>query len=150
MIQVLQASHNGELYKRHVRTVDDIADVIRETNLETLTNRSGIDFWFTPSIHRAHLFINRNATEIFLATTRFTAANVPLLRGIVVLAAHDGAGEPADLDDARIETLAETIGSLSWRQDLVLSRRIATDQRRRRRASRTTTRTEAADLSWMT
>lgn len=150
MIQVLHASHNGELYKRRVRSVDDIADVIRETNLETLTNRSGIDFWFTPSIHRAHQRINRKATEILLATTRFTAANVPLLRGIVVLTAHDDAGELAALTDSQIDTLADTIGSLSWRQELVLSRRIATDQRRQVRASRTTSRTEAARPSWMT
>lgn len=150
MIQVLHASHNGELYKRRVRSVADIADIIRESHLETLTNRSGIDFWFTPSTHRAHRCVNRKATEMFLATTRFTAANVPLLRGIVVLAAHDGACEPAALDDTQIDTLAETIGSLSWREDLVLSHRIATDQRRRLRASRTTSRTEAARLSWMT
>ncbi len=48
MIQVLHASHNGELYKRRVLSVDDIADLIRETSLETLTNTAGIDFWFTP------------------------------------------------------------------------------------------------------
>lgn len=48
MIQVLHASHNGELYKRRVVSVEDIADLIRETSLETLTNTAGIDFWFTP------------------------------------------------------------------------------------------------------
>ena len=90
MIQVLHASHNGELYKRRVLSADDIADLIRETSLETLTNTAGIDFWFTPSTHRAHRRVNRSATELLLATTRFTASNVPLMRGIVVLAAHDG------------------------------------------------------------
>ena len=92
MIQVLHASHNGELYKRRVLSADDIADLIRETSVETLTNTAGIDFWFTPSTHRAHRRVNRSATELLLATTRFTASNVPLMRGIVVLAAHDGAG----------------------------------------------------------
>ena len=149
MIQVLHASHNGELYKRRVLSVDDIADLIRETSLETLTNTAGIDFWFTPSTHRAHRRVNRSATELLLATTRFSASNVPLMRGIVVLEAHDGAGELAGLSDEQINGLPDTLRCLSWREDLVLSRRIARDQRSQLRASRTASKAEAASMSWM-
>ncbi len=71
------------------------------------------------------------------------------MRGIVVLAAHDGAGELAGLSDAQINGLADTLRCLSWREDLVLSRRIARDQRSQLRASRTASKAEAASMSWM-
>lgn len=144
MMQVLFASHNGELYKTTLRSVDDIAEIVRDRQLETLTNRDGIEFWFTPSTHRFHHRVNRKATEIFLATTRFTASTVPLLRGIVVLTAHDAAGELTGLSDAQVNGLAATCGRTPWREELVLTCRISRDQRTQLRACRAAAKAEAA------
>jgi hypothetical protein len=146
-MQVLFACHNGELYKTSLLSVDDIAEIVRARHLETLTNRDGIDFWFTPSTHRFHQRVNRKATEIFLRTTRFTASTVPLLRGIVVLTAHDAAGELAGLSDAQVNGLAAACGQISWGEDLVLSRRISRDQRSQLRASRVAA--KAAAVPWV-
>ncbi|GAT01199.1 hypothetical protein [Mycolicibacterium fortuitum] len=135
MIQVLHASHNGVLYKRHIANIDDIADLIRESDVETLTSADGrTDFWITPSTRPANRRINRKATEIFLATTGFTAKNVPLLRGIVVLTAHGTTGAPVTMTDAHLTGLADTVGTASWRDALILAVRYARDERRQRRA----------------
>lgn len=135
MIKVLHASHNGELYKRWISSVGDIADLIRENNLETLTSDDGrIDFWFTPSIHHGYRRINRKATEILLATTRFSASDVPLLRGNIILTAHSPAGELVSLTDEQSDTLAHALDEATWWQDLVLSWRCNRDQRRQNRA----------------
>ncbi|MBY0285661.1 MAG: hypothetical protein K2X52_00700 [Mycobacteriaceae bacterium] len=136
MFRVLHASHNGHLYKSQVRGLGDIADLVREAHLETLTSADGeIDFWFTPSTHRSHQQINRNATEIFLRTSTFGASNVPLLRGIVVLATHTPDGELTGLTEAQMGRLIDARDSTTWRQDHVLSVRYARDRRRRRRAA---------------
>lgn len=149
MFQVLLASHNGQLYKRHVRCVGDIVDLVRECDLETLTSSDGtVDFWFTPSMHSSHRRVNRKATEIYLATTGFTPRNVPLMRGIVVLAAHDAAGGLASLTDAQIDTLAGHVERTPWWQDLVLARRYARDRRRELRAVRTARKHQHQDLPW--
>lgn len=149
MTQVLLASHNGQLYKRRVRSVADIADLIRETDLETLTSGDGqIDFWFTPSTHPSHRRVNRNATQIFLATTGFTASTVPLLRGIIVVTAHDPAGELQSLTDTQVQHLAETLDSTSWWQNIVLSRRYTRDHRGQRRQSRAAQKRHLAAAPW--
>ncbi|PJE03571.1 MAG: hypothetical protein CK429_32715 [Mycobacterium sp.] len=149
MFQVLLASHNGQLYKRRVRCVADIADLIREGDLETLTSSDGtVDFWFTPSTRSSHRGVNRKATEIYLATTGFTPHNVPLMRGIVVLAAHDVAGGLAGLTDQQIDTLAGHVERTSWWQDLVLARRYARDRRRELRTVRTARKHQHENLPW--
>lgn len=136
MLQVLHASHNGTLYRRHLRCTADIADLIRETHLETLTSTDGeIDFWFTPSTGPGHQRVNRKATEIFLATTKFSASNVPLLRGILVLATHTPAGELAGLTDAHMQRISQALTSTSWLRSRILDARLARDERSQRRAS---------------
>jgi hypothetical protein len=150
MIRVLHASHNGELYKRSVMDVDEIASLVRESHLETLTSADGqIDFWFTPSTHPARWRVNRTATEILLATTRFNASDVPLLRGIVVVAAHTPAGELASLTDAHMQRLVEARHSTSWWQNHVLSVRYAREQRRQRRSRRAAAERATASLAWL-
>lgn len=151
MFRVLHASHNGHLYKGHVRGLGDIADLIREAHLETLISADGeIDFWFTPSTHPSHQQINRNATEIFLRASTFGASTVPLLRGIVVLATHTPDGELAGLTEAQMGRLIDARDSTTWRQDHVLSVRYARDQRRRRRADTAAAARSNASLSWLT
>jgi hypothetical protein len=48
-----------------------------------------IDYWFTTSTRRCNRQVNCCATEMLLATTRFTAKTVPLLRAAVVFATQD-------------------------------------------------------------
>ncbi|MCV7225279.1 hypothetical protein [Mycolicibacterium komossense] len=147
MFRVLHASHNGHLYKSHVRGLGDIADLVREAHLETLTSADGeIDFWLTPPSHQR---INRNATEIFLHTSTFGASTVPLLRGIVVLATHTSDGELVGLTEAQMGRLIEARDSTTWRQDHVLSVRYGRDQRRRRRADNAAAARSNASLSWL-
>ena len=93
--------------------------------------------------------MNRKATEIFLATTDFTASNVPLLRGIVILTAHTHAGELAGLTDAQVDRLVDAPDSTSWWQDLVLSSRYARDDRRQLRDSRAAAKRANTSLSWL-
>ncbi len=136
MLQVLHASHNGTLYRHHLRCTADIADLIREPHLETLTSTDGeIDFWFTPSTEPGHQRANRKATEIFLATTKFSARNVPLLRGRLVLATHTPAGDLAGLTDAHMQRIGQVLTSTTWLQRRVLGARLARDERCQRRAS---------------
>jgi hypothetical protein len=51
------------------------------------------DFWFSSSIRPCHRAVNRGATEMLLATTRFNATTVPLLQGEVVVATQDSDGD---------------------------------------------------------
>ena len=75
MFQTLHASHNGNLYRVQLHDRGDIADLVREHRLETATSGDGhIVFWFTPSTHSSHMQVNKQATELLLATTRFTLA----------------------------------------------------------------------------
>lgn len=136
MLQVLHANHNGTLYRHHLTSIADIADLIRETHLETLTSTDGeIDFWLTPSTGPGHQRVNRKATEIFLATTKFSAHNVPLLRGVLVLATHKPAGELAGLTDAHMQRISQALTSTTWLQSRVLEARYAWGERRQRLAS---------------
>lgn len=69
------------------------------------------------------------ATELLLATTRFTARSVPLLRGDVVLSSHDGVGNLAGLTDRQLDWLIDTHPTY-W-EELILGRRFARDRRQR-------------------
>jgi hypothetical protein len=91
------------------------------------------DFWFTPSTRRCRRKVNRSATEMLLATTRFTAKTVPLFRGGVVVATHDSAGELDGLSWQQLDLLIQNSCTLTGRDDRVLSRRITRDERRQER-----------------
>ena len=94
MNTVLYFSPNGVVYETHAYSSADIAELIHDCGLESLTSSDRqFDFWFTPSTRRCPRKVNRSATEMLLATTRCTAKTVPLLRGGVVVATHDAAGE---------------------------------------------------------
>lgn len=133
MIQTLHASHNQSLYRVRLGGMAAVADLVREHRLETITSTDGsIVFWF--AVHRTIRCVNRPAVEMLLAATRFTARNVPLLRGNVVLSGRGAAGDLASLTDEQVDWLvnAETGAG----QDLVLGRRYAGDVRAQRRESR--------------
>lgn len=136
MFQAIHASHNGRLYRVELQGTGDVADLVREHRLETVTTRAGDVFWFTPATHSSHTQVNRRATELLLATTTFTARQVPLLRGNVVITGIDTHGDPTGLADPQLHYLASV--EPDARELWVLSRRYTRDHRTQRRATRAT------------
>ena len=135
MNSVLYFCPNGVIYETRVSSKDDIAILVRNDSLESLTSADRqFDFWFTPSTRQCHRMTNRCATEMLLATTRFTAKTVPLLRGGVVLASHDGEGELDGLSCKQLDLLALRNHSLTRHEHWVLDRRIARGRRDERRS----------------
>ncbi len=149
MFNALHANHDGHLYRVHVQGRGDIADLVREHALESATIGDGsLTFWFTSSRHPSHTLVNRLGTELLLATTTFTAHQVPLLRGDVVITGVDTHGDPIDLTTEQIMRLIDS--APSSRQEWVLGRRFARDERSRRRSLRrdTAARTDRILRSW--
>ena len=133
MDTVLYFSPGGVVYETRAYSDADIAELVHDFGLESLTSADRqFDFWFTPSTRRCRRKVNLSATEMLLATTRFTAKTVPLLRGGVVVATHDSAGELDGLSWQQLELLIENSCTLTRRDDRVLSRRITRDERRLR------------------
>jgi hypothetical protein len=134
MNTVLYFSPNCVVYETRAYSKADIAELVHDCGLESLTSTDRqFDFWFTPSAPRCRRKVNRSATEMLLATTRFTAKTVPLLRGGVVVATHDSAGELDGLSWQQLDLLIQTSCTLTRRDDRVLNRRITRDERRQDR-----------------
>jgi hypothetical protein len=134
MNTVLYFSPNGVVYETRAYSNADIAELVDNYGLESLTSTDRqFDFWFTPSTRACRPKVNRSATEMLLATTRFTAKTVPLLRGGVVVATHDSAGELEGLSWQQLDRLIQNSFTLTRRDDRVLSRRITRDERRQQR-----------------
>src|SRR3984957_5252193 len=133
MNTVLYFSPNDVVYETRAYSNADITELVDDYGLESLTSTDRqFDFWFTPSTRRRRK-VNRSATEMLLATTRFTAKTVPLLRGAVVVATHNSAGELDGLSWQQLELLIQNSCTLTRRDDRVLSRRITRDARRQPR-----------------
>jgi hypothetical protein len=133
MNTVLYCSASGPVYETQAYTKADIAELVADRGLVSLTSTDReFDFWFTPSMRGCQRRPNRIATELLLATTAFTAKTVPLLRGCVVIATHDADGDLDGLSWQQLEILARRNHSLTGRDARVLSRRIARDGRRQR------------------
>jgi hypothetical protein len=134
MNTVLYLSPNGVVYETRAYSKADISELVNDYGLESLTSTDRqFDFWFTPSTRCCQHRPNRRATGLLLATTRFTAKTVPLLRGGVVVATHDSDGDLDGLSWQQLDLLVQRSRSLTGRDDRVLSRRIARDARRQRR-----------------
>jgi hypothetical protein len=134
MNAVLYFSPNGVVYETRAYSNADIAELVDNYGLESLTSTDRqFDFWLTPSTRACRRKVNRSATEMLLATTRFTAKTVPLLRGGVVIATHDSAGELDGLSWQQLDRLIQNSFNLTRRDDRVLSRRITRDERRQQR-----------------
>ena len=134
MNTVLYFSPNDVVYETRAYTDADIAELVDDYGLESLTSTDRqFDFWFTPSTERCRRKVNRCATEMLSATTRFTAKTVPLLRGAVVVATHDSAGELDGLSWQQLQRLVQSSLTLTRRDDRMLSRRIKRDERRQQR-----------------
>lgn len=131
MNTVLYVNPDGVVYETRAYSKADIAGLVHDYGLESLSSADRqLDFWFTPSTRRCRRNVNRTATELLLATTRFTAKTVPLLRGAVVVATHDSAGELDGLSWQQLELLIRHNRSLTKRDHRVLRRRIKRDARR--------------------
>ncbi|AQT78656.1 hypothetical protein B1R94_04435 [Mycolicibacterium litorale] len=89
---------------------------------ETMSSRLGVVFWFT-TVGRRRNDVNRLATQLLLATSNWSAAEVPLLYGPVLVAARTPAGVPTALSMAHFEVL-NARSMLSWRSRRTLRRRI--------------------------
>ena len=134
MNTVLYVNPDGVVYETRAYSNADIAGLVHDHGLESLSSADRqLDFWFTPSTRRCRRNVNRSATELLLATTRFTAKTVPLLRGAVVIATHDSAGELDGLSWQQLELLIRHSRTVTNRDDRVLSRRIKRDARRLQR-----------------
>jgi hypothetical protein len=130
MNTVLYFSPDGVVYETRAYTNADIAELVHDYGLENLTSTDRqFDFWFTPSTQRCRRKVNCSATEMLLATTRFTAKTVPLLHGGVVVATHDSAGQLDGLSWQQLDLLIENSCTLTRRDDRVLSRRISRDEK---------------------
>ena len=131
MNTVLYFSPNDVVYETRAYTNADIAELVHDYGLESLTSADRqFDFWFTPSTRRCRRKVNRSATELLLATTQFTARTVPLLRGAVVVATHDSAGDLDGLSWQQLELLIQRSCTLTRRDDRVLGRRVRRDAKR--------------------
>ncbi|MFN6547947.1 hypothetical protein [Mycolicibacterium nivoides] len=133
MIWTLHASTNKCLYKARIHGVADIEDTIRAQRLETITSPGGsLVFWFSP--YRTIQVLNHVGVEMLLAASDFTARDVPLLYGGVVVSGRDAAGRLASLTDEQMRWLINV--EPGCREDWVLSRRFARAEKELRRRSR--------------
>lgn len=130
MNTVLYCSANGAIYETNAYTNADIDQLIHSQGLHCLTSADGqFDFWFSPATRRCQRRVNRSATELLLATTSFTAKDVPLLRGAVVIATHDSEGDLDGLSWQQLDLLAERNHSVTKRDERVLNRRVTRETR---------------------
>jgi hypothetical protein len=133
MNTVLYFSPNGVVYETHAYGNADIAELVDDFGLESLTSTDRqFDFWFIPSTRPCQRRVNRSATKMLLATTQFTAKTVPLLHGAVVVATHDSDGDLDGLSWQQLEILVQKNRALTRRDDRVLSRRVKHGESRRR------------------
>jgi len=131
MNTILYFSSRGPVYETRAYTRADIDRLVADRALQSLSSADHqFDFWFSGSAPGCQRRVNRLATEMLLATTTFTAKTVPLLRGAVVVATHDGAGDLDGLSWQQLDLLARRNRTLSARDERILARRIARDQRR--------------------
>ena len=95
---------------------------VRGMHWDSLSSGRGVSFWFTVVANKRNE-VNRLATQLLLATSRWSAADVPLLYGPVLVAGRAPTGDPTALSIAQFEVL-NNWSTLSWRSRRTLRRRI--------------------------
>jgi hypothetical protein len=136
MNTILYFSPTGVVYETQAYSKADIAALVHDHGLQCLTSTDRqFDFWFAPSTQRCQRRTNRGATELLLTSTKFTAANVPLLRGGVVVATHDADGDLDGLSWQQLDLVAKRCQAITAREIRTLTRRMRRDARRRRSAT---------------
>lgn len=98
-----------------------IAGLIEGPSWDSLTGGHGVVFWFNVIGNHD---VNRLATQLLLATSQWSAADVPLLRGPVLVASRTPDGAPTALSMAHFEVL-NAWSTLSWRARRTLRRRLS-------------------------
>ena len=135
MNTVLYFSANGAVYETRAYSTSDIDQLIQDQGLQCFTSADKqFDFWFSSSAAGCQRRTNRQATEMLMATTSFTARTVPLLRGAVVVATHDPDGDLDGLSWQQLGLLAEKNSAVTAREERVLNRRIYRNAHRERPA----------------
>ena len=89
---------------------------------DALSSGHGVSFWFTVAGNKRNE-VNRLATQPLLATSTWSADEVPLLYGPVLVAGRTPSGRPKTLSMAQFEIL-NAWSTLSWRARRTLRRRI--------------------------
>jgi hypothetical protein len=131
MNTILYLSPEGVVYETRAYSNADIVGLVHDYGLESLASDDRqLDFWFSPTTRRCRRKLNRSATEMLLATTRFNAKTVPLLYGAVVVATHDSVGDLDGLSWQQLALLSQRSNTLRRRDDRVLNRRIKREARR--------------------
>ncbi|AKS31461.1 hypothetical protein [Mycolicibacterium goodii] len=131
MNTVLYLSASGATYETDAYTPADITRLVRGHGLHSLSSSDlQFDFWFSPVLTGCQRRVNHVATELLLATTGFTPKDVPMLRGAVVVATHDGDGDLDGLSWQQLDALVARHRAVSKRDRKALRRRIARDARR--------------------
>ncbi len=132
MNTVLYLSANGAAYETRAYSPADITRLVRAQGLHSLTSADRqFDFWFSPDAQGCQRRVNRNATELLLATTTFDAKTVPLLRGGVVIATHDFDGDLDGLSWQQLDRLARLSRTITKRDDRRLNRRLRAERSHR-------------------
>ena len=99
-----------------------IAGLVEGPHWDSLSSGHGVVFWF--NVTGTGRDVNRLATQLLLATSHWSAADVPLLRGPVLVASRTPAGAPTALSMAHFEVL-NAWSTLSWRARRTLRRRLS-------------------------
>ena len=134
LLRAAHASHTGQLFLVDLHPPHGITELIRDTQIETCTTQHRLAFWFTRNSYRPLTHPNATATEILLTATRFTARNVPILRGDIVITGIDANGQPATL--THLQTHLITRSMCTTREQHILARRFSHDTRVQRRRAR--------------
>lgn len=148
MHEALLASHNGVFYTFTFKGIEGVQNWVRERDIEALTSSCGcFDFWTSPLLRRGGLQpVNRAATKILVGATRFSGADVPLLRGPIVITSHDHAGDVIGLTPEQIIELIDMsyhlprqrdVWALEWRFGRLDRAELRQARRQSRRARRT-------------
>lgn len=98
-----------------------VAATVDGPQWESLSSRHGVVFWFTGPGAQS-LPVNHLATQLLLATSCWSASEVPLLRGPVLVGSRTAIGMPTALSMAQFEVL-NAWSLLPWRARRTLRRR---------------------------
>lgn len=103
--------------RMHLVAISDhvVTDCIGE-QVETLTARGGVVFWFGHTGRNAP--VNRMATLNLFAAATMSAFTVPVLRGPVLITGADPEGNPSGLSGSQFQLLKSGPGA-NWRQRLI-------------------------------
>lgn len=126
MLSVVSVGSDGQVQPIRVGGVADIAELIGDTSLETLSSPDVV-YWFARTQRDE---VNLRATELFVVHTALPVGAAPLLWGTVVVTSRTSEGRVAGLSAADLTRL--TAAELGSRSRIRLWRRCVRAERRGR------------------